>query len=103
MDNLHAEKFAIGQNEPNFNYDGSGISPEEREDDVRYEGDPADVYTFEGDGTEKISVDDLKRTVVPLPNKETEEEGEEIEDGTNYTNILLIGGLLLALLFYKKK
>ena len=98
MDNLHAEKFTIGQNEPVFNYDGSGLSPEKPMDEVRYEGDPADVLTFEDDPeTSEVNVkEELKKTVV-----EKEEEVEE--DGTNYTNILLIGGLLLALLFYKKK
>jgi hypothetical protein len=98
MDNLHAEKFTIGQNEPVFNYDGSGLSPEKPMDEVKYEGDPADVLTFEDDPeTSEVNVkEELKKTVV-----EKEEEVEE--DGTNYTNILLIGGLLLALLFYKKK
>ena len=97
MDNLHAEKFAIGQNEPNFNYDGSGINPDS-EDNVRYEGDPADVYTFEDDPeTSEVSKEEITKTVVD------KEEEEEKEDGTNYTNILLLGGLLLALLFYKKK
>lgn len=101
MDNLHAEKFAIGANEAQYGYDGSGISPEEQGDDVRYEGDPADKVTFEDDPeTSEVSSDELKKSVVE---KETETEGEEMEDGTNYTNILLIGGLLLALLFYKKK
>ena len=98
MDNLHAEKFTIGQNEPVFNYDGSGLSPEKPMDEVRYEGDPADVLTFEDDPeTSEVNVkEELTKTVV-------EKEEEEEEDGTNYTNILLLGGLLLALLFYKKK
>ena len=93
MDNLHAEKFAIGQNEPNFSYDGSGINPdadnvEELDDKVTFEDDPE---------TSEVSGEDLKKKVV-----EKKEEEEE-ENGTDYTNILLLGGLLLALLFYKKK
>lgn len=99
MDNLHAEKFTIGQNEPVFNYDGSGLSPEKPMDEVRYEGDPADVLTFEDDPVDdvsEVSKEELTKTVV-------EKKEEEEEDGTNYTNILLLGGLLLALLFYKKK
>ncbi len=92
MDNLHAEKFTIGGNDPVFNYDGSGINPdadnvEELEDKVTFEGDPE---------TSEVSKEELTKTVV-------KKEEEEEEDGTDYTNILLIGGLLLALLFYKKK
>jgi len=101
MDNLHTEKFAIGQIQPIYNYDGSGISPIDKGDDVRFEGEPADVVTFENDPND-VDVT-LKDETKPDVEKETETKDEEIIDGTNYTNILLIGGLLLALLFYKKK
>ena len=94
MDNLHAEKFAIGQNEPNFSYDGSGINPDA--DNVE---EIDDKVTFEDDReTSEVSGEDLKKKVV-----DKKEEEEEEENGTDYTNILLLGGLLLALLFYKKK
>ena len=61
MDNLHAEKFTIGQNEPVFNYDGSGLSPEKPMDEVKYEGDPADVLTFEDDPeTSEVNVKEVQ-------------------------------------------
>jgi len=98
MDNLHAEKFAIGGNEAAYSYDGSGINPdaeleqpmEELTDEkLTFEDEPIPAETPDG-GTATTDKPDI-------PSEDTEDEGSE------YTNILLIGGLLLALLFYKKK
>jgi len=97
MDNLYAEKFAIGGNDATFSYDGSGINPDAEIEQPMEE--LSDAQTFEDDVVATRETEDGGVTTQTKPNIPNVEE----ESGTDYTNILLIGGLLLALFFYKKK
>ena len=94
MDNIYAEKFAIGGNEAQFNYDGSGINPDA---ELEQPMEEVDVQTFENDPTPAETPDGGTATT-NKPDIDTSDES-----GTDYTNIMIIGGLLLALFFYKKK
>lgn len=97
MDNLYAEKFAIGGNEAQYNYDGSGINPDAELEQPMEQNEVGDPQTFEDDPIPAETPDGGTATT-NKPDIDTSDES-----GTDYTNIMIIGGLLLALFFYKKK
>lgn len=98
MDNLYAEKFAIGGNEAQYNYDGSGINPD-AELETPMEQDK-DVTTFEDD---PIPAETPDGGVTPSDKPDVEIEEEEVEETSPFGNIFLIGAVLLGLFLYTKK
>jgi hypothetical protein len=92
MDNLYAEKFAIGGNDPEYSYDGTGLSPEQPIEQSEDGGTPPDsVTTFENDPEETEVKEEVK-----------EESTEETTETNNNILMYLVLGVAM-LFFYKKK
>ena len=97
MDNLHAEKFTIGGNEPMYNYDGSGINPTEEVSTPMEE--LSDAQTFENEPIDKPQGEEAEistETKAELPTTDSETDG-------TFKNLLVLGAVLFGLFIYSKK